>query len=71
MRDLDELEAFDAMRKFLEAYWERGGRRSNDLAVLLGSVHRDVAGNARPWTLRSGWIGDTPSIKSERSDNEP
>ena len=35
---LDPLEAFDAMRIFLERYWERGGKASNDLAVLLGSI---------------------------------
>jgi hypothetical protein len=39
-RDLDELEAFDAMRLFLEAYWERGLKTSDDLAVLLGSLDR-------------------------------
>jgi hypothetical protein len=34
------------MRAFLEAYWERGGKNSDDLAVLLGSVER--GGPLRP-----------------------
>jgi hypothetical protein len=38
---LSELQAFDAMRAFIEAYWERGGKQSDDIAVLLGSLNRD------------------------------
>ena len=40
VHQLSELEAFDAMRAFLEAYWERGGKQSDDIAVLLGSLNR-------------------------------
>jgi hypothetical protein len=39
---LTELEAFDAMRSFLEAYWERGGKESDDIAILLGSLNRGL-----------------------------
>lgn len=39
---LNALEAFDAMRVFIAAYWERGGRASDDLAVLLSSVERNT-----------------------------
>ena len=42
LRTLTELEAYDAMRAFLEAYWERGLKTSDDIAVLLGSVDRGV-----------------------------
>ena len=45
-RTLDERDAFDAMFVFLEAYWERGGRTSDDLAVLLGSLN--LAGDGMP-----------------------
>ena len=40
---LDELEAFDAMRTFLEAFWRRGGCKSEELANLLS------------WTNRQEW----------------
>jgi hypothetical protein len=40
LRTLNEAEAYDAMCRFLEAYWERGGRSSDDIAVLLGSLNR-------------------------------
>ena len=40
--DLDELAAFDAMRAFLEAYWERGLRSDDGLAMLLGNLNRSV-----------------------------
>lgn len=48
LRKLDEHKAFDAMRAFLEAYWDRGGKQSDDLAVLLGSLNRDEASNTPP-----------------------
>lgn len=47
-RALDELTAFDAMRVFLESYWERGGKQSGDLAALLGSLNRDVRDDSLP-----------------------
>ena len=48
LRAIDELTAFDAMRRFLEAYWERGGKQSDDIAVLLGSLNRDAWENKMP-----------------------
>jgi len=45
---LDELNAYDAMCAFLEAYWERGGKASDDIAVLLGSLNRDAWANGMP-----------------------
>ncbi|HEY3636691.1 MAG TPA: hypothetical protein VGK90_00970 [Rhizomicrobium sp.] len=38
--NLTELEAFDAMRVFLEAFWRRGGSRSEDLRNLLSWMNR-------------------------------
>ena len=35
--------AFDAMRAFLEAYWERGSKSDDELAILLGSLNRSGA----------------------------
>ncbi|WP_200945629.1 hypothetical protein [Methylobacterium sp. Leaf456] len=34
-------DAFEAMRVFLEAYWNRGDAKSDDIAVLLGSLNRN------------------------------
>jgi hypothetical protein len=39
---LTELEAFDAMRAFLEAYWRRGLCASDDLANLLSNISRNL-----------------------------
>ena len=47
-RTLDELAAFDAMRAFLEAYWKRGGEVSEDLAVLLSALDRDIWSDGGP-----------------------
>lgn len=40
LRPLDELAAFDAMRRFLEIWWEVGGRSEDNIAVILGSTNR-------------------------------
>lgn len=42
----DEDRGFAALQLFLEAYWERGGRRSDDIAVLLGGLALDPAQRA-------------------------
>lgn len=44
LRNLTELEAFDAMRAFVHAYWERGLRESDELANLLSDVERSSRG---------------------------
>jgi hypothetical protein len=46
--DLDELLAFDAMRAFLEAYWERGDRSDEGLALLLTNLDRTVWADGSP-----------------------
>jgi hypothetical protein len=42
------LAGFDAMRAFLNARWEDGGRQSGDLAILLGGTNRDAAHDGQP-----------------------
>lgn len=41
-------DAFDVMRRFLEVYWERGDRNSEDIAILLGALNRDEASQSLP-----------------------
>lgn len=50
--------AFDAMRVFLERYWIRGERRSDDLAVLIDLLDRDLAIRPMPLdpAMWSDWI---------------
>jgi hypothetical protein len=31
------------MAKYLDVYWERGGRRSDEIAILCGNVQGDPA----------------------------
>ena len=47
-RALSSLNAFDAMRAFLEAYWEREFKQSDDMAVLLGSLNRVPVSDTPP-----------------------
>ncbi len=41
-RQLNELQAYDAMVAFITAYWNRGLKSSADIAALLGSMERGV-----------------------------
>lgn len=64
---LDEHQAFEAMRRFLVAYWERGGRQTGDLAGLLGDVSTglwadDTPNDPAQWT---DWLAAVESVLSE------
>jgi hypothetical protein len=65
---LDELAAFDAMRAFLNAYWERGGKSSDDIAVLLGNLSRDIwtdggPGDPAQW---ADWLAAVSLVRRSR-----
>ena len=67
-RDLNQLEAFDAMRHFLEAYWVRGGKAADELAVLLGDIDRTLANDGGPadpaqW---ADWLEAVRKIKAQQ-----
>lgn len=55
LRTLDESTAYDAMCVFLEAYWRRGGRSSDDLAILLGSLNRAPDGGPLDPAMWADW----------------
>lgn len=63
--DLDELEAFDAMRLYLEGYWRRGGKGADDLAVLLGSINRSDGAplDVAQW---DDWLDAVSKVRRER-----
>ena len=45
---MDELQAYDAMIAFLQHYWEIRGKPSDDIALLLSNISRDVWANGMP-----------------------
>lgn len=51
-------QAYQAMRAFLEAYWERGGRPDSQLTDLLLGCKAELA---RPPIRPCGPTGSTPS----------
>jgi hypothetical protein len=58
--ELTAPEAFDAMRVFVENYWKRGLKTSDDLRLLLSAMNRDTAiwadgGPADP-SMWSDWL---------------
>lgn len=70
---LDALEAFDAMRLFLERYWEEGDRAEEEIRRLLSALNRDTTiwpegGPADPamwpaWIRAVEAINEGPSTK--------
>ncbi len=68
-RSIDELAAFDAMLAFLAAYWERGGKQSDDIAVLLDSLSRDSWDNGMPLdqSLWDDWRAAVDEVISKGS----
>ncbi|MDF2901405.1 MAG: hypothetical protein K0Q62_1464 [Phenylobacterium sp.] len=45
---LAELQAYDAMCEFLEAYWVARGKEDEDIAILLGGLSRELRRNGMP-----------------------
>ena len=63
--DLQPVEAYDAMCLFLEAYWERGGRSSDDIAILLGMICRNKGADLPPIDIAQwdDWLQAVKAVK--------
>lgn len=58
--ELSIREAYLCMVRFLEAYWERGERSSDDIAILLGGMQLGQT-SADPAML-SDWLDAVRSV---------
>jgi len=56
-------EAYQAMLAFLEAYWQRGGATSSDIALLLTMVHRVEEGITTDPAQWDDWLDAVAKIK--------
>jgi hypothetical protein len=62
---LTDREAYLAMLEFLQDYWERGGCRADDLAVLLGSAAINNAdGISMDPALWSEWLEAVAKVRA-------
>lgn len=68
--NLDELAAFDAMRIFLNDYWEIGGKSEEEIASLLGSLQRGIWGDGGPAdpAMWSDWRKAVQAIRANPGD---
>ena len=67
---LTQVEAYDSMRAFLEAYWERGLRESEEIAVLLSSLAplRDgISADPAQW---NDWPAAVKTVKDRKGDRD-
>lgn len=72
---LSALEAFDAMRVFIENHWEHGLKESDDLVWLLSAMNRETAiwadgGPADP-AMWGDWLVALAKVKSIDLSAEP
>jgi hypothetical protein len=65
---LSPIEGFDAMQIFLEAYWKRGGKSSDDIAILLGTISRNNADDLPPIDIAQwdDWLSAVKKVKQEQ-----
>lgn len=65
-KSITVLQAFDAMRTFLEYFWKRGECSSEDIAMLLSMLNRDyndlMPGDPAAWT---DWLDAVNRTTSE------
>jgi len=65
-RGLTEREAYEAMLAFLDAYWKRGQKRSDELATLLGSAAMNSDGAPLDPALWSDWVNAVETVRREK-----
>jgi hypothetical protein len=67
---LTPLEAYDAMFAFLDAYWQRGGRSSDDIAAMLGTMNRTTFFSDRRQTADPAqwddWVAAIEAVKRKQ-----
>ena len=61
--------AFNAMTIFLTDYWERGGRSSDDMATLLGSLGSNRDGFPMDIALWDDWRKAYARAEAVADDN--
>jgi hypothetical protein len=61
-------EGFDAMRHFLEAYWERGLRSSDDIRLLLSALDASMTNDGGPMDIAqwNDWLAATDKVEAAR-----
>lgn len=73
MEKLDNVFAYKAMFRFLENYYERGGRSEGDIADLLSSMSMEIFqdGRAADPAMWGDWldaIGEVMAVQVHQTD---
>jgi hypothetical protein len=66
---ITENEGLLAMHRFLDAYWERGGRTDDGLAILLGSLNISSNGECADPALSKDWLDVVEEVIKHRIQN--
>ncbi len=67
---LTQVEAYDSMRAFLQAYWERGLRESDDLALLLGQLAPLGDGLSADPAQWHDWLAAVRVVNDRKGDRD-
>lgn len=62
-RSMSALDAYEAMRAFLSAYWSRGGEQSRDIGIILGELkHEEATPRVAQW---NAWLAAVQTAKTQ------
>jgi hypothetical protein len=62
-RSVGELDAYEAMRAFLSAYWSRGGKQSRDIGAIVDELkHKETAPDVAQW---NAWLAAIQTAKTQ------
>lgn len=62
-RSISVLDAYEAMRAFLAAYWSRGGAQSRDIGIMLDELkHEEAAPRVAQW---DAWLAAIQAAKMQ------
>ncbi|HZW16556.1 MAG TPA: hypothetical protein VFF66_09915 [Brevundimonas sp.] len=62
VRELSIREAYECMFQFLDAYWERGGKADDQIAILLGGMNLSADGVTMDPAMMSDWLASVRAV---------
>lgn len=62
VQELSIREAYECMFRFLDSYWERGGKADDQIAILLGGMALSSDGIPMDPAMMSDWLQSVRAV---------